>query len=196
MALLSFCDKRVSVCYGCGNSFRYNGNNPQQPFDLVLVTKFRREYFKDGEKHHSSPSNVYFHVQVDNSFCSPFECVRRKLVTFKVDHVQIHVNAINHLSDSHEVLLRRIKVPFSTNFQTKWNFAVIIQFKIYFVCYSADSVCLMWCFGGAYPPPMENAFTYTAFLINWVESITNYQHNKLSVKVRDICSAWFLKKLG
>ena len=110
--LLSLCDKRVSVCYGCANSFRYNGNDPQQPFDLVLVTKLRREYFKDGEKHHSSPSNVYFQVQVDNSFCSPFECVQRKLVTFKVDCVQIHVNAIDHLSDSHEVLLRRIKVPF------------------------------------------------------------------------------------
>ena len=106
--------------------------------------------------------------------------------------MQIHVNAINHLSDSHEVLLRRIKVPFSTNFQTKWNFAVIIQFKIYFICYSVDSVCLMWCFGGAFPPPMENAFTYTGFLINWVE---RYEHNK-SVNVRDIFSAWFLKKFG
>ena len=112
VTLLSLCDKRVSVCYGCGNSFRYNGNDPQQPFDLVLVTKLRREYFKDGEKHHSSPSNVYFHVQVDNPFCSPYECMERKLVTFKVDRVQIHVNAIDHLSDTHKVLLRRIKVPF------------------------------------------------------------------------------------
>ena len=66
VTLLSLCDKRVSVCYGCANSFRYNENDPQQPFDLVLVTKLRREYFKDGEKQHSGPSNVYFHVQVDN----------------------------------------------------------------------------------------------------------------------------------
>ena len=35
--LLSLCNKRLSVCCGCGNSFRYNGNDPQQPFDLVLV---------------------------------------------------------------------------------------------------------------------------------------------------------------
>ena len=42
LTLLFLCDKRVSVCYGCGNSFRYNENDPQQPFDLVLVTKLRR----------------------------------------------------------------------------------------------------------------------------------------------------------
>ena len=104
LTLLSLCDKRVSVCYGYGDNFRYNGKDPQQPFDLFLVTKLRREYFKDGAKHHSNPSNVYFHVQVDNPFCAPIE--------FKVGNVPIHVNAIDQLSDSHEVLLRRIKVPF------------------------------------------------------------------------------------
>ena len=104
VTLLSLCGKLVSVCYGCESSFRYDGNDPQQPFDLFLVTKLRREYFKDGVKHHLGPSNVYFHVQVDNPFCSSFE--------FKVGNVQIHVNAIDHSLDSHEVLLRRIKTPF------------------------------------------------------------------------------------
>ena len=64
------------------------------------------------EKHHSSPSNVYFHVQTDNSFCSPFQWVQRKLDTFKVGRVQIRVNGIDHLSDNHEVLMRGIKILF------------------------------------------------------------------------------------
>ena len=119
VTLSSLCDKLVSVCYGCGNSFRYNENDPQQSFDLLLVTKLTREYFKDGEKHHSSRSNVYFHVQVDSPFCFLFGCVQRKLVTFKFDSVQVHVNAINHLPDSDEVLLRRIWFLFSSKFQMK-----------------------------------------------------------------------------
>ena len=119
VTLLSLCDKRVSLYYECGNSFRYNGSDPQRSFDLLLVTKFTREYFKDGEKHHSSRSNVYFHFQVDNPFCFLFGCVQRKLVTFKVDSVQVHVNAIDHLSDSDEVLLRKIWFLFSSKFQMK-----------------------------------------------------------------------------
>ena len=95
-----------------GIVFDTMGTTYKQPFDLVLVTKLRREYFKDGEKHYSSPSTVYFHVQVDNLFCSPSKYVQRKLVPFKVDCVQIHVNAVNHLSDTHEVLTRRIKLLF------------------------------------------------------------------------------------
>ena len=68
LTLLFHCDKRVSVCYGCGDSFRYNENDPQLPFHLASVIKLRRKYFKDREKYYSSPSSVYFHVQIDNPF--------------------------------------------------------------------------------------------------------------------------------
>ena len=50
VALLSFCDKCVSVCYGCGNSFRYNGNDPQQPFDLVFSNQIKKRVFQRWRK--------------------------------------------------------------------------------------------------------------------------------------------------
>ena len=45
ITLLSLYDKRVSVCYGCGNNFRLN-----TALALDLVTKQRREFVKDGFK--------------------------------------------------------------------------------------------------------------------------------------------------
>ena len=112
ITLLSFCDKRVFVCYGCGHNFRFDTQNPPQPYDLVLVTKQRREFIKDGVKLRSSPANVYFHVQVNNPFYTVFECVQRKMLTFQLHRVQVHVDAIDHFSPTHEVSICQLNVPF------------------------------------------------------------------------------------
>ena len=60
ITLLSLCDKRVSVCYRCGNNFRLDAQNPPQPYDLVLVTKQMRGFIKDNVKAPIKPSKCLF----------------------------------------------------------------------------------------------------------------------------------------
>ena len=60
------------------------------------MTKQKCEFIKDGVKLRSNPANVYFHVQVNNPFYTAFECVLRKMITFQVHGVQVHVDAIDH----------------------------------------------------------------------------------------------------
>ena len=76
------------------------------------MTKQKREFIKDGVKLRSSPTNVYFHAQVNNPFYTTFECVQRKMLTFQEHRVQVHVDAIDHFSPSHELLMRQLNVPF------------------------------------------------------------------------------------
>ena len=68
ITLLSLCDKRVSICYGCTHELKYQGAIPAPPFDLVEVTKMRRDYYIDGEKCQSALSNAYFHAVYKNPF--------------------------------------------------------------------------------------------------------------------------------
>ena len=56
--LVNLCDERVSVCQGCSGPVKNNGLPFPPSYDLVPVTKMRREYFKDGKKQISGPSNV------------------------------------------------------------------------------------------------------------------------------------------
>ena len=45
---------------------------PDLPFDLVLITKMRREYRKDGEIRKSSEfHNAYFHAQMTGAVRFP-----------------------------------------------------------------------------------------------------------------------------
>ena len=83
LSSLSSCDARVSSCYGCDRPLKIimaDGSKriPDPPFDLVLITKMRREYRKDGEIRKSSEfRNVYFHAQMTGAV--RFACVRQKV---------------------------------------------------------------------------------------------------------------------
>ena len=83
LSSLSSCDARVSSCYGCDRLLKIimvDGSKriPDPPFDLVLITKMRREYRKDGEIRESSEfRNVYFHSQMTGAV--RFACVRQKI---------------------------------------------------------------------------------------------------------------------
>lgn len=65
LTLLKYCDRRVSICYGCNQKLWDSAAVPQPPLDLVIVGKMRREYTQDGEKRLSKESNVYFHDAPD-----------------------------------------------------------------------------------------------------------------------------------
>ena len=93
ITLLSLCDKRVSICYGCTHELKYQVAIPAPPFDLVVLTKMRRDYYPDGKKCQPAPSNVYFHAVYNNPFFTPFECIQRKLITFNVNRLQFHSHA-------------------------------------------------------------------------------------------------------
>lgn len=65
LTLLKYCDRRVSICYGCNQKLWDSAAVPQPPLGLVIVGKMRREYTQDGEKRLSKESNVYFHAAPD-----------------------------------------------------------------------------------------------------------------------------------
>ena len=50
ITLLSLCDKRVSICYGCTHKLKCQGAIPAPPFDLVVVTKMQSDCYADGKK--------------------------------------------------------------------------------------------------------------------------------------------------
>ena len=67
LARLAFLDSKVTRCYGCGNSLKPEGTTPHPPDDLVLTTRLRRQYYKEGRQHTSPDiSSVYYHV---NPYC-------------------------------------------------------------------------------------------------------------------------------
>ena len=42
----------------------------------------------------SEPSNLYFHVIHENLFTFSFECVQRRMMTFREDSVKLHWDAL------------------------------------------------------------------------------------------------------
>ena len=110
ITLLSLCDKRVSICYGCTHELKYQVAIPAPPFDLVVLTKMRRDYYPDGKKCQPAPSNVYFHAVYNNPFFTPFECIQRKLITLHVNRLQFHSHAYNHLTPLHRAMLRDLNL--------------------------------------------------------------------------------------
>ena len=80
LSSLSSCDARVSSCYGCDRPLKIimaDGSKriPDPPFELVLITKMRREYCKGGEfRKSSSFCNVHFHAQMIGAV--RFACVK------------------------------------------------------------------------------------------------------------------------
>ncbi len=77
-AHLSFLNKRVSQCYGCGKTLKQGGHIPHPPEDMVITTMLHREYYDKEGKHQTSPkiSSVYFHLHPN--------CVRASCEGFKV----------------------------------------------------------------------------------------------------------------
>ena len=63
IAILKYCHKNVSVCYGCSGRFRENGY-PVPPNDMIVVSKTQRHY-TDPKTHQKAIStdfsNVYYH---------------------------------------------------------------------------------------------------------------------------------------
>ena len=85
LTLLQLCDNRVSKGYGCqwplknGDGFHF-----LPPYDITAVAKVKKEYKKDGILCEATPSNVYFLVFHENPFVSPFSCIQKKLVNFRI----------------------------------------------------------------------------------------------------------------
>ena len=85
LTLLQLCDNRVPKGYGCqwplknGDGFHF-----PPPYDITAVTKIKKEYRKDGILCEAPPSNVYFLVFHENPFVSPFSCIQKKLVNFRI----------------------------------------------------------------------------------------------------------------
>ena len=79
-ARLSFLDKRVSQCYGCGKTLKEGGNIPYPPDDLVITSMLHREYYDKEGKHYTSPkiSSVYIHL---NPNCVRASCARFDLAS-------------------------------------------------------------------------------------------------------------------
>ena len=62
LSMLKICLRNVSKCYGSGGAF-YEKGHPQEPNDLVVVTKLRRQFVDPKTKVPTSSefSKVYFH---------------------------------------------------------------------------------------------------------------------------------------
>ena len=83
----------------------------------------RREYFKGGKKQMSTSSNVYFHVFHENPFTFPFECVQRRMITFRMDSVKLHWDAFKSMSDVHKIHLQCLGLPIPA----VWLFYLILS---------------------------------------------------------------------
>ncbi|CAC5370340.1 unnamed protein product [Mytilus coruscus] len=59
---LKNCDNKVSKCCGYKGNLKHEGQITQPPGDVVVVSRGRREYFKDGTKLYGEINNIYFHL--------------------------------------------------------------------------------------------------------------------------------------
>ena len=72
------------------------GYHSRQRTILLLQQKYVE---KDVKKQMSEPSNVYFHVFHENPFTLPFECVQHRMMTFRMESVNLHWDAFKRMSD-------------------------------------------------------------------------------------------------
>ena len=101
---LTFLDKKVSRCYGCGEALKPGGLIPHPPDDLVVTTRLHRKYYREG-KLQTSPriSSVYFHLKQD--------CVRASCPSFSLASCQFPQDLVSFLSVQHKnALLQRFGV--------------------------------------------------------------------------------------
>ena len=113
LSLMNLCDKRVSFCHGCIGPVKNNGLLFLTPYDLVAVTKMRREYFKDGKKPDACT------IECIPSFISresvhpsiPVSCLQRRTMTFRMNSAKLHWDAFKSRSDVYKINLQRLGVP-------------------------------------------------------------------------------------
>ena len=70
----------------------------------------RRVFRQNGLKQFSALSNTYFHVVHNNPFYTPFKCVASQFLTFNVNYVKIHYDALFLFSGIRKAALRDIHV--------------------------------------------------------------------------------------
>ena len=77
LGILQFCQKQVSVCYGCGCKFYIDGYT-EPPSDLVIVSSMCRSYIDSNHQRVVCPlfSKVQYHfnyscITVHNQFFAP-----------------------------------------------------------------------------------------------------------------------------
>ena len=101
---LTFLDKKLCRCYGCGESLKPGGLPPHPPDDLVVTTRLHRKYYRES-KLQTSPriSSVYFHLKQD--------CVRGSCPSFALTYCQVQQDLVSFLSVQHKnALLQRFGV--------------------------------------------------------------------------------------
>ena len=104
---LTFLDKKVSRCYGCGESLKPGGLTPHPPDDLVVTTRLHRQYYHEG-KLQTSPriSSMYFHLNQD--------CVRASCPSFALTSCQVPQDLVPWLFVQHKnALLQRFGIAFN-----------------------------------------------------------------------------------
>ena len=100
--MLQFCDKKVTRCYGCKGDLKLGDQIPPSPADLVIVTRTRRPYTKDGAQCLSELSNVYFHVREP--------CIKAHNNYFISSLVQVASDLKPHLTLQHKHLLATMSI--------------------------------------------------------------------------------------
>ena len=101
---LKDCDSKVSKCYGCKGNFRFEGHLPAPPGDLVVVSRARREYMKEGVKHFGELSNVYFHLSE--------KCIKSHNNYFVPSLVFVAPYVAEQLKQAHKDLLDQCDIPY------------------------------------------------------------------------------------
>ena len=97
-ARLAFLDSKVTRCYGCGNTLKPGGTTPHPPDDLVLTTRLRRQYYKEGQLHTSPDiSSVYYHVNL--------YCIRVTFPSFHPNLCQIPSDLQQFLLPEHKQMI-------------------------------------------------------------------------------------------
>jgi hypothetical protein len=101
--LLEYCDPRVSKCFGCGGDMKPNGNVPEVPNNMVIVSRARRRYVQNGE-YKTSPglSNVYFHFNI--------ACVKLHNQYFLPAFLVVPQDLKRHLTDIHKNILSQLDI--------------------------------------------------------------------------------------
>jgi hypothetical protein len=104
--LLQFCHPNVQKCYGCRGPLKdLTGVVPQPPNDLVIVTKTRRTFYKEGiMQREKDPGNVYFHIDPS--------CVKQHNSFFLSSLLKISNAIKDELNDTHKAVLNNIGVNF------------------------------------------------------------------------------------
>ncbi|CAG2201835.1 unnamed protein product [Mytilus edulis] len=102
---LKDCDNKVSKCYGCKGNLKHEGQIPQPPGDLVVVSRGRREYFKDGTKLYGEINNIYFHLSE--------QCIKSKNTFFVPSLVYVAPYVASQFQQKHKDLLDQCSVTYN-----------------------------------------------------------------------------------